>query len=192
MVTMKRIFILVACTLIILFTGSAQNRIIKMPELPGKSFNIAEMEKGYWCSIEINSGATLMEGHKNLAFVNVEYTNGYRFSQWLKVGAGLGVTYYVGNNDIRNTDKNLSMPLFVNARGNLLTESIRYAVPFWAVNIGTSLPDGFFFAPTIGLRFGEPRSAFLLGLSYSLRHLKTDPCCIDYYSGAMIKLGYEF
>lgn len=188
---MIRLFLIV-CSILLAYSGIAQERIIKMPDYPKKDMNIAELNKGYWCSIEINSGATLMEGHKNLALVNAEFTNGYRFSEWLKLGAGIGVTYYVNNNNVRTTSNHLSMPLFINARGNILTESIRSILPYWSVNIGTSLPDGFFFTPTVGIRVGEPRSAFLIGLSYSLRHLKTCPNCIDNYSGAMIKVGYEF
>lgn len=178
----------------IIFAGSitAQDRVIRMPEEPVKSMNIAEDNTGYWCSIEMNGGSTLMESHKNVALVNVEFTNGYRFNQWIKVGAGIGVMYYPNNNNVRDTKNHLSMPLFINARGNMLSEDIRRVVPYWSANIGTSLPDGFFLTPTVGLRVGEKRSALLVGVSYTLRHLKTCPGSMSNYSGAMVKLGYEF
>lgn len=163
-----------------------------MPEEPEKKVNIAELNKGYWCSLEVNGGSTLMESHNNIALVNAEFTSGYRFSQWLKVGAGIGVTYYPNNKNVRNTNKHLSMPLFINARGNILSEEIRSTLPYWSVNLGTSIPDGFFFTPTVGLRIGEKRSAFLIGISYTLRHLKTASGNMSNYSGAMAKIGYEF
>lgn len=173
-------------------SGFAQDRVIRMPEEPVKSMNIAENNKGYWCSIEVNGGSTLMENHRNVTLVNAEFTNGYRFSQWLKVGAGIGVMYYPNNNDVRDTKNHLSMPLFINVRGNMLSEEICRTVPYWSVNVGTSIPDGFFLTPTVGLRIGEKRSAFLVGVSYTLRHLKTCLGSMTNYSGAMVKLGYEF
>lgn len=177
---------------LIAFPGFAQDRKIKMPEEPSKRFNIAESNSGYWCSIEVNGGSTLMENRKNVALVNAEFTNGYRFCQWFKIGVGIGVMYYPNNNNVRDTKNHLSMPLFANIRGNILSEEIRKTVPFWSISAGTSIPDGFFMTPTVGLRIGEKRSAFLLGVSYTLRHLKTPPDGIKYYSGAMLKLGYEF
>lgn len=184
--------ILFLCSALASLSCFAQDRTIKMPEEPVKGRNIAELNTGYWCSIEANGGSTLMESHKNVALVNVEFTNGYRFSQWIRVGAGIGVTYYPNNGNVRDTKNHLSMPLFVNARGNILSDEIRRTVPYWSVNAGASLPDGFFLTPTVGLRVGEKRSAFLVGVSYTLRHLKTCPGSMSGYSGAMVKLGYEF
>lgn len=178
----------------VLFAGSgfAQDRLIRMPEEPVKSLNIAESNSGYWCSVEFNGGSTLMENHKNVALINVSFANGYRFNQWIKVGVGIGAMYYPNNGNVRNTDYHLSMPLFFNARGNILSDDFRSAVPYWAVNIGTSIPDGFFLTPTVGYRIGEKRSAFLVGVSYTLRHLKALPEYTSDFSGAMVKLGYEF
>lgn len=170
----------------------AQERHIIMPDSPNISHNIAEQDNGYWCSIEVNGGSTLMENHRNVALVNAEFTNGYRFNQWIKVGVGIGVMYYPNNNSVRDTKNHLSMPLYINFRGNMLSGEIRRTVPYWSINIGTSIPDGFFFTPTVGLRVGEKRSAFLVGVSYTLRHLKTCPGGMTNYSGAMVKLGYEF
>lgn len=187
-----RKLLLLCCVFTLANSGFAQDRVIRMPEEPVKSMNIAENNTGYWCSIEINGGSTSMENHKNVALVGAEFTNGYRFDQWLKVGAGIGVMYYPNNNNVRDTRNHLSMPLFINARGNMLSEEIRRTVPYWSVNVGTSIPDGFFLTPTVGLRVGEKRSAFLLGVSYTLRHLKTCSGSMTNYSGTMLKLGYEF
>jgi hypothetical protein len=46
---------------------------------------------------------------------------------------------------------------------------------------------------TVGLRIGEKRNAVLIGISYTLRHLNTYPYATNHsYSGALLKLGYEF
>ena len=133
-----------------------------------------------------------MEKKKNVAMGGANYTAGYRFNQYLKVGAGLGVLYYPNSKNVRDTKNHLAMPLFVNARGNILSDDIRRTVPYWSVNVGTSLPDGFFLTPSVGLRIGEKRNAFLVSVGYTLRHLKAYSENTTDYSGALLKLGYEF
>ncbi len=188
---MKKIFIFLVLTVSV--CTYAQNRTIRMPEAPSKNHNIAE-EEGvkYWCAIELGGGSTLMENKKNVAMTGATYVGGYRFNQYLKVGAGLGVLYYPSNNNVRNTKTHLAMPLFVNAHGNILSDDIRRTVPYWSVNLGTCIPDGFFLTPSVGLRIGEKRNAFLVSVGYTLRHLKTYPQHTADYSGALLKLGYEF
>ncbi len=178
---------LLTCTL-----GFAQERVIKMPEEGRRHLNIAEADYGYWCAIEAGGGSTLMENKKNVALVGASFVNGFRLGQYLKVGVGIGVLYYPNNSNVRDTDNHLSMPLFVNVRGNILSDEIRRTVPYWSVNAGTSIPDGPFLTPTIGLRIGEKRSAFLVGISYTLRRLKSYEGNCHNYSGAMAKIGYEF
>ena len=173
--------------------ANAQNREIRMPESPkATQLNIAEADRGFWCVIEAGGGSTLMEEHKNVGMLEVSYTGGYRFNQYLKVGVGLGVLYYPNGEKVRDSGKKLAMPLFLNLRGNLLSDEIRRTVPFWSVNVGTAMPDGLFLTPSVGLRIGEKRNAFLMSVGYTLRHLKTAVGCCENYSGAMVKLGYEF
>ena len=188
---MKRLIIL--CAICLSWASvHAQEREIRMPDEPVRRTNIAEVDRGYWCSIELGGGSTTMEGMKNVAMAGVAFTNGYRFNQYLKVGAGIGVLYYPNNSNVRDTKHHLAMPLFVNARGNILSDEIRRVVPYWSVNVGTTLPDGLFLTPGVGLRIGEQRSAFLIGINYTFRHLKAQPERTEDYSGVMLKLGYEF
>ena len=171
----------------------AQQREIRMPEAPkAKQQNIAEADRGFWCAIEAGGGSTLMEERKNVGMLGASYTGGYRFSQYLKVGVGLGVLYYPNGEKVRDSGKKLAMPLFLNMRGNFLSDEIRRTVPFWSVNVGTTMPDGLFLTPSVGLRIGEKRNAFLMSVGYTLRRLKTAENCCGSYSGAMVKLGYEF
>ena len=171
----------------------SQGREIRMPEEKTvKNVNLAELEKGFWCAIEVGGGSTLMENKKNVALVNASYMAGYRFRQYLKVGLGLGVLYYPNSENVRATDNHLAMPLFVNVRGNILGDEMRRTVPFWSVNVGTTIPDGFFMTPSVGLRIGEKRNAVLVSLGYTIRKLKSYAGFANDYSGAMLKLGYEF
>lgn len=171
----------------------AQDRVIRMPEPPSKNQNIADEDVvKYWCAFEAGGGSTAMENMKNVAMVGASFVEGYRFNQYLKVGAGLGVLYYPNSSNVRDTKKHLATSLFVNARGNILTDDIRYIVPYWSINIGTTIPDGFFLTPSVGVRIGEKRNAFLVSVGYTLRHMKSYPEHTKYYSGALLKLGYEF
>lgn len=172
---------------------NAQERVIKMPGKPSKVSNIADNDAGsFWCAFEAGGGSTAMEGKKNVAMVGASYIGGYRINQYLKAGVGIGVLYYPNNSNVRDTKNHLSMPLFVNLRGNILSDDIRRTVPYWSVNVGTSIPDGPFLSPSVGLRIGEKRNAFLVSVGYTLRHLKSYPENISNYSGALLKLGYEF
>lgn len=189
---MKKI-VLLYIVLIAFGTLFAQERDIKMPEVPTKTHNIAEEAGGlFWCAIEGGGGSTVMENKKNVAILGATYTGGYRFNQYLKVGVGLGILYYPNSSNVRDTKNYLAMPLFLNARGNILSDDIRRTVPYWSVNVGTVMPDGIFFTPTVGLRIGEKRNAFLVGISYTFRHLNSYPKNTEKYSGVLLKLGYEF
>lgn len=180
-------------TLAVHSTIFAQERVIRMPEAPSKTINIAEEDRGsFWCAIEAGGGSTAMENKKNVAMLGTTFTGGYRINQYIKVGAGLGVLYYPNSKNVRDTKSHLAMPLFLNARGNILSDETRHMVPYWSVNIGTSIPDGFFMTPSVGLRIGEKRNAFLVSIGYTLRHLRSYPKCTSDYSGALLKLGYEF
>ena len=171
----------------------AQDRVIKMPEAPAKTHNIADEGSSLiWCAIEVGGGSTAMENKKNVAMAGASYTIGYRISQYLKDGVGIGVLYYPNSENVRDTENHLAMPLFINVRGNILSDDTRRTVPFWSVNVGTSVPDGGFLSPSVGLRIGEKRNAFLVSLGYTLRHLKSYQDNTSNYSGALLKFGYEF
>lgn len=89
-----------------------------------------------------------------------------------------------------------SIPLFIDVRGNFITNDTRTVVPYWAFDLGfsfsanylnglkindlrgdtylydytdvkTTLGDGVFFAPTIGVKIGTPRHNLLIGITYT-------------------------
>ncbi len=173
-------------------SANAQEREIRMPEETVHRTNIAEVDRGYWCSIELGGGSTTMEGMRNVAMAGVAFTNGYRFNLYSTVGGAVEVFHYPNIGNVRDPKTHLAMPLFVNARGNILSDEIRRVVPYWSVNVGATLPDGLFLTPGVGLRIGERRSAFLIGINYTFRHLNAQPERTEDYSGVMLKLGYEF
>lgn len=84
------------------------------------------------------------------------------------------------------------MPIFLNARGNFISQDVREIVPFWSVDLGGVIRDGFMFTPSIGARIGEQRSAFLVSLGYSLRTINAKENHTKTRNYIVLKLGYEF
>ena len=87
------------------FAQNKQERSIKMPEVP-KQHKFTEFslkEKGYWWSADISIGPSLTFHEKNLLTTGVNFVNGYRFNDYLKIGLGVGAQYHAVQNDaIRN------------------------------------------------------------------------------------------
>ena len=191
---MKRILLTTLLAAVVMLTASAQYRDVKLPEKPQQRPYKTNMgvDKGFWHVIEAEGGSSVMANRTNAQFATLTWTGGYRFSEFLRVGAGVGVRMYVHNAQVRDTDNKFGVPIFANARGNFMATYDRDGVPFWSVNIGGMTNEGFFVSPTVGYSFGGLRNNFQIGLSYSLN------CFRDYtkkntaYSYVGLKLGYEF
>lgn len=150
-----------------------------------------ESEKGYWTAVEASAGISLLMDKTNLVFFQFAWINGYRFSEYLRVGLGIGGRYYLNNDARRGTDIPWAFPLYLDFRGNLSSQATKRLVPYWSLDAGACIRDNFFFSPTLGLRFGGKRSDILLGLSYTGQSLDT---CEGYKYTNMVslKVGYEF
>lgn len=76
----------------------------------------------------------------------------------------------------------------------------RNVTPYYSVDCGATLRDGFLIRPAVGLRIGRERSAFLVGIGYTGQNLKTTRCDADeaigsgrrFVSFVNLHLGYEF
>lgn len=173
-------------------TAGAQD--IKMPNQPKKAkYNdFSTREKGFWCAVEAGVGTTVENNMRNMQRADLSFTGGYRFSEYLRAGVGVGAGYYFNNTSRRSTNTDVNIPIFANVRGNMVSQYSRTAVPYWSMSIGGKVDDGFFVKPTVGCRFGELRQSFLLGLSYEYSRMKfadPDKKGASYFS---LVLGYEF
>lgn len=173
---------------------NAQRREVRMPERPQmhgyKDYSM--QDKGFWCAVEAEGGSSVMASSPNMQYANLSFTGGYRFSEYLRVGAGLGCRMYVNNADVRDTDNKFGVPIYANVRGNFISAYDRDGVPFWSVNIGGITNDGFFASPTVGYSFGGLRNNFQIGISYTFTNFTNSSkkdCCYSYFG---LKLGYEF
>ena len=191
---MRKIVLLIVL-MALAIVGNAQDRVIKMPEAPEQSkyTEFSLKEKGYWWSADVSVGPSLAFHEKNLLTTGINFVNGYRFDDYLRIGIGIGAQYHaVHNDDIRDTDIKWSMPIFLNVRGNFISQEVREIVPFWSVDLGGVIRDGFMFTPSIGARIGEQRSAFLVSLGYSLRTIDAKEDHAKTRNYIVLKLGYEF
>ena len=190
---MKKIFFSLLMFLLA-FTTKAQYRDVKLPVIP-KQVNYKDYETqtaGFWCAVEAEGGSSIMEHWTNMQYVSATWTGGYRFSEFLRIGAGAGVRYYVHNAWIRNTDNKFVIPVFANVRGNIISAYDRDGVPFWSLNIGGITCEGFYASPTLGYSFGGLRKNFQIGISYTIVSFKDWSKTNRAYSYFGLKLGYEF
>ncbi len=179
----------------------------KSPVIPAKGNNndeyknYGEFKTGFWGAAEANIGYSCNINDPNAPFTGINLIGGYRFNDYLKIGVGIGSRYYISNYKLRASNIEWSFPIFANVRGNFMSSLYRTVVPYYSFEIGGAIRDGFFFSPTIGIRLGEARSAFLIGVSYTGQSMKgweesTEnlPPFINrkYVSFAVLKLGYEF
>lgn len=181
--------------LFVVSVACAQYRNVILPESPKSTKYKDYTSEGatpFWFSLETQGISSVMEKRKNMQAVDLTFTGGYRFSEYIRVGLGFGGRAYVNNNEVRNSEHALCFPIFANARGNFISAQDRDGVPFWSVNVGGITNDGAFFNPTIGYSFGGLRNNFLIGLSYSIGAFKNSDDKNTTYSFCGIKLGYEF
>lgn len=191
---MKRwIFLLcvLSCTVV---AGYAQHRKVRLPEKPKQAgyTDYSQQESGFWCAVEAEGGSSVKVHGPNMQYVNLWVTGGYRVSEYLRVGVGIGGRMYVHNAYVRDADSKFGMPIYANVRGNFLSAYDRQNVPFWSFNVGGITHEGFFANPTLGYSFGGLRNNFLLGLSYTITSFKDYAKSCRAYSYLGLKLGYEF
>jgi hypothetical protein len=188
----KLLFLIMALSLT--FTASAQYRDVKLPEKPKQTAypDFERQNAGFWFSVDLEGGSSIMSQKTNTQYVNLAWTGGYRFSEFLRVGAGVGGRMYVHNAWVRGTDNKFSVPIFANIRGNLMSAYDIDGVPYWSLNVGGITNEGFFFNPTVGYSFGGWRNNFLIGISYTLTSLKYEDGSNVAYSFFGLKIGYEF
>lgn len=180
--------------LAVITSVKAQYREVTVPDKPfQKGYRNYEREDaGFWCATEVDCGSSIMIHSLNIQYVGLSFTGGYRISEYLRIGIGIGGRAYVNNADVRDTDNRFGIPIFANVRGNFISAYDRDGVPFWSLNIGGITQEGFFASPTIGYSFGGLRNNFLIGLSYTITSFKNCSKTDMAYSYFGLKLGYEF
>lgn len=164
-----------------------------LPEVKKVNYNdYTDRQTGFWFRATVNASYTIFQTKKCTPFAEVDVAGGYRFSQYLRAGVGVGLRGYFNNDDLRSTKSELSYPIFATVSGNFIDDEFRTVTPYWSMDMGGAIKDGFMWRPTIGIRVGQSRSAFLLGVTYTGQNLKYKTGKDRYVSAVGLTLGYEF
>ncbi len=179
---MKRLMIIFSFALMLLpasLFGQARNSGYTLPDEPkrAKYIDFPSLDQGFWFAAQVTPATFFKEGFS----VRGEFVAGYRFGEFVRVGAGVspGIIYNI-----------FYMPIFLDVRGNIISQESRMAVPYWNVDLGYSISQvykGFYASPTLGVRVGMPRNNFIAGLTYIAQFVPGSIC-----HGLGIKLGFEF
>lgn len=181
--------------------ASAQRDDIIYPteqNLGTRHTNLSKNNTGFFFAVEASGGVTVTGA--TVPMVELDVVGGYRFNEFVRLGIGLGPRYYINGDRIRAAKKEQwTMPLYLNIRGNFIPGDYRNVIPYYSVDAGYTIGDDFMIRPSVGVRFGSNRSAFLLGIAYLGQNMKTGIINPDTnketkYFGSFLclKLGYEF
>lgn len=198
----RRLILILALILLPLGLLAQENEVKRLPVI-SDSDNYTELEtlnQGFWIAGELTGGYSWRLNNPNLGFTDLTAVGGYRFNEYLKVGAGFGGRYYFNNDAVRSSSLKWSFPIFANVRGNIIASKYRTITPYYSFSIGGAIKDGFMMRPSIGMRIGENRSAFLLALAYSGQSINTFKFndhgekydCQRFISFICLSIGYEF
>lgn len=149
-------------------------------------------DTGFWGAVQGFGASTLFIDARCTQLAELDLVGGYRFSQYLKVGLGLGARYYFNNTRLRDSSIEWAMPLFATVRGNFIHEGYRNVVPYYSIDVGGAVRDGFMWRPAVGIRVGQPRNAFTLALTYMGQNLTYKDGKDKYVSALGLTVGYEF
>lgn len=166
------VLLLAAATL----TAAAQERTVKrLPEI-GKAVEDVEYSTnltGFWFAVEGSGGYSARINKENSPFVEFDAIAGYRFNDYLRVGAGFGSRYTFEEPErMRHSSIEWSFPLYLDLRGSFIPQTYRNVVPYWSMDVGGTIRDGFMLRPSVGIRVGRQRCTFLLALSYTGQNIK--------------------
>lgn len=154
--------------------------------------DMTDNDTGFWMSAQVNGSYSVFISDKCTPWTELDVAGGYRFNQYLKVGVGFGGRYYFENDRLRSNNVKWSFPVFATVRGNFIPDDYRSVTPYYSLDLGAAIRDGFMWRPTVGLRIGQSRSAFLVGITYTGQSLKYKTGKDRYISGVGLTLGYEF
>lgn len=176
---MKKLLITLSLALMMVPALAQNHKDYRLPDVPDRAeyIDFPSLDKGLWFAAQATPAFCFSQGF----LAQADLIAGYRFGEFLKLGAGVSPGVM---------GKSFLMPIYLDVRGNIISQESRMAVPYWNVDAGYTVGKvyhGFYASPTVGVRVGMPRNNFIAGLSYILQ-------CVPGAAlhGVGLRLGYEF
>lgn len=176
-------FILIALLALVAVPSFAQNhKDYTLPDAPKRSryIDYPSQYKGLWFAVQATPAFASQEGITG----QIDLIAGYRTGEWFRVGAGVSPKF--------SANAGFALPVYLDLRGNIISQESRMAVPYWSLDAGYTISpsnSGLYVSPTVGVRVGMPRNNFIAGITYILQTL---PGGSAPSHGAGLRIGYEF
>ena len=176
---MKRLLIIATLLCGFVATGLAQHNDVTLPERPkrAKYVDYSVKQTGWWCAAQLGGGFSATTGR---FFGQFDFVNGYRFSEFLKVG--VGISPRIGLNTI---------PVYAQVRGNIISQEDTMFAFFWNADVGYAINGGIYASPSVGLRYGGIRHNVLFSFYYALEGQKPETSDQPMHVVGL-RIGYEF
>lgn len=195
---MRRLVCIVILCLGVEVLSLAQQKDIILPEVPDRAHYVDYSVKrsGWWCAAQLSGAFATTEDDMYARVFQFDFINGYRFSEFLKVGLGISPRIYASGNDFPLDDDKLlfgiySLPVYADIRGNFVSQEDTMFAPYWNVDFGYAINEGVYLSPGVGLKYGGIRHNLLIGINYTLQgHSAGEFNKPIHLLG--IRLGYEF
>ncbi len=170
-------FLIIAALLLPLALGAQEHTGYTLPEKPNRAkyIDFPSLDRGLWFAVQLSPGINFNYGPQ----AQLDVIAGYRFGEFFRIGAGISP---------QKSASYFTLPIFLDLRGNIISQESRMVVPYWNLDAGYVLNHGVYASPTIGIRVGQPRNNFIAGVTYILQH--------EYYDilthAIGLRIGYEF
>lgn len=176
---MKRLIAIAAFVLMMVPALAQSHTDYTLPEQPkrAKYIDFPSQDKGLWFAAQVTPALCFSEGFLTQADLML----GYRTGEFFKIGPGVSPGLLNGS---------FLMPIYLDVRGNIISQESRMAVPYWSLDAGYTIGDvykGIYVSPTVGVRVGMPRNDFIAGLTYIFQKVPGSAV-----NSVGIRLGYEF
>ena len=157
-----RKLLIVLSVILLSVPALAQNHTgYRLPEEPkrAKYVDYPSLTKGFWFAAQATAASSTALGR----CIQADFIAGFRADEFFRVGLGVSP---------QSNTWGFSLPLYVDFRGNLISQESRMIVPYWSFDAGYAFgktANGIYLSPTLGARFVGPRNDFLAGLTYILQ-----------------------
>lgn len=189
---MKKHLLIIMAILGLAATASAQVRLPEKPKRASGHTDYQVEESGYWIGAFLD-GYFASNGRSMAGAAQFNIVNGYRFSEFLKVGIGVAPRYYFkANADFCGQNgQPFSVPIYADVRGNINAQYDAMFAFCWSADLGYTINEGVYASPFIGIRVGDIRHDFTVGFSYAFQgHKVADEDRPIHLVG--LRIGYEF